>query len=754
MSSRREFLTGTATGGLAAATLAAFPPSIQRALAIPAFHRTGTIEDVKHVVILMQENRGLLHYFGTLRGVRGFGDRITIPLESGKSVWYQSDGAREIPPYHLDPATSSALLIPSTPHSFSDAQAAWNQGKTGFWPKFKTQYAMGYYKREDIPFQFALAEAFTLCDDYHCSITTGTDPNRIVFWSGSNFNPELRARGINCQADQSEPNNLRSWIKGTWVPDAWPQTFQYAGNPFTWDTIPDVLQRAGISWRIYQDMNDNWTGAMHGCLSFASFRNAQPGTPIYVNGMTGGPDFLDRLANDVLEDKLPEVSWILTTRSNSEHPGGPSSPTHGGDFTAKVLNALTANPKVWSRTVFLLTFDENDGLFDHLPAPAVPSYDIDGNLMGKATLPLAGEYFDSTGGTFLNIEDTISGAIRPWGMGPRVPLYVVSPWSKGGWVNSQVFDHTSVAMFLEKRFGIKMNTISPWHRAVSGDLTTAFDFASPNDPRFPTLPDQSYWSASDAQQRLLPSPIAPAAPQPLVQEIGVRYSRALPYELHTSAHVDVATSVVTLVFANTGRAGAVFHVYDKHHLDRIPRRYTVEPGKALDDAWVVATDDGGSYDLSVFGPNGFHRHFKGDLDQRWARNPPSPEIEVIYDAFGGSLRLRLRNDGRGTVRFTVKSNKVYGPLFAFAGRGSGFGMVPLPPSGGPGFGSGPGNTWNVTVGAGKPVELSFKLETTGRWYDFVVTSDTDSSFYRRLAGRMETGRPATSDPAMGLADRF
>ena len=190
MSSRRDFLRLSAQAGAAVGLAGAFPAAIRNALAIPAAARTGTIKDVKHVVILMQENRSFDHYFGTLRGVRGFGDRHTVPLPNGRSIWQQSNGEREIPPFHLDTKTTSALRVPGTPHSFADAQAAWNQGRFGFWPKFKTDYSMGYYRREDIPFQFALAEAFTICDAYHCSITTGTDPNRIVFFSGSNFSAD------------------------------------------------------------------------------------------------------------------------------------------------------------------------------------------------------------------------------------------------------------------------------------------------------------------------------------------------------------------------------------------------------------------------------------------------------------------------------------------------------------------------------------------------------------------------------------
>ncbi len=178
--SRRDFLKAAGVAGSAAAVHA----SIGRALAIPAKRTTGTIRDVRHIVILMQENRSFDHYFGTMKGVRGFGDRHPIPLPGGKSVWAQSNGARELPPFHLDTATTNALKVPGTPHSFADAQAAWNQGKFGLWPKFKTDYSMGYYRREDIPFQFALAEAFTICDAYCCSVMEPTWPNRLYLMSG------------------------------------------------------------------------------------------------------------------------------------------------------------------------------------------------------------------------------------------------------------------------------------------------------------------------------------------------------------------------------------------------------------------------------------------------------------------------------------------------------------------------------------------------------------------------------------------
>ena len=192
------------------------------------------------------------------------------------------------------------------------------------WIQFKNQATMGYFLREDIPFQFALADAFTICDGYHCSILTGTDPNRIVFWSGSNYNPELRKKGINSTDADSEPVNSRCWPSpSNWVagraqqadgsgqvdPGTGAYNYKYENTAFKWDTLPDVLQQAGISWHIYQNMNNNWTGAMHGGLAFQSFRTAQPGSPLYEHGLTGGPasadgavNFLAQLKQDVIND--------------------------------------------------------------------------------------------------------------------------------------------------------------------------------------------------------------------------------------------------------------------------------------------------------------------------------------------------------------------------------------------------------------------------------------------------------------------
>ncbi|MCY1410804.1 Non-hemolytic phospholipase C [compost metagenome] len=431
--SRRDFLRASLATAAAGAALAALPTTIRQALAIEASHVTGTLKDVQHVVILMLENRSFDHYFGTLRGVRGFGDRFTIPLASGKPIWYQSDGTRDITPFRLDMSRMNALKVNTTAHSFADTQAAWNQGRYGFWPTFKIDlktdeasgHAMGYYTRAEIPFHFALAEAFTLCDNHHCSVLSGTEPNRVVFWSGSNFDPAQRLAGRNATALTAEADNSRCTTTGTW-PDP---GYRYRGNPFDWPTVPEVLQQAGVSWRIYQNPNDNWDGSMNGCLAFDSFRRARAGSPLYHNGMSHWS--LDDLASHVQAGTLPQVSWILPSQAQCEHPAG-SSPLSGADYISQILAALVANPRMWSKTVLFITYDENDGFFDHVPPPAVPSFNPDGTLAGAATLDLAGMYFDTeaispTPGAhkFLDPADSANGRIRPFGLGPRVPLLVI-----------------------------------------------------------------------------------------------------------------------------------------------------------------------------------------------------------------------------------------------------------------------------------------------------------------------------------------
>ncbi|HET7868423.1 MAG TPA: alkaline phosphatase family protein, partial [Burkholderiaceae bacterium] len=506
---------------------------------------------------------------------------------------------------------------------------------------------------------------------------------------------------------------------------------------------------------------------------YKGIANTMPGTRGDVNG------YIDRFRQDVAQGKLPQVSWVGAPATYSEHPG-PSSPVQGAWSIQQILDALTANPAVWSKTVLIINFDENDGYFDHHPSPAAPSRRPDGTLAGKSTLPasdIAFEYNDYPSPPGTTDQPQQGGANmdygardgRVFGPGMRVPMYVVSPWSRGGWVNSQSFDHTSVIRFIEARFGVKEPNISPFRRAVCGDLTSAFNFVNPNGEPLPALAGRKTKAEADAiraAQQALPQ-IVPATGRGVpAQAPGHRPSRALPYELHVGADTNVVRGTVKLRFANTGRAAAVFHVYDKQQLDSMPpnapvpanpaalmafrdqypqpRRYIVEPGRFLDDDWAVQAQNGGRYDLWVLGPNGFHRRFKGDLTALRSHHAAAPEVRVAYDAAEGGLRLEARNEGPGPLVLKVRSNKLYGKLEATKSRDF------------PGHeqGRGAGTEWELRLHGRSTQSLHWNLDSTGWWYDLVVTCDADTSFLRRFAGRMETGRHSVSDPGMGLADKF
>jgi phospholipase C len=694
----------------AASTTLAFPKAISRALAISAHRRTGTIADVEHVVILMQENRSFDHYFGTLNGVRGFGDRFPIPVPDApgrqrKTVWSQSGNAAEpgpavVAPFHLNTQQSfDVMRVTGTPHRWPDAQGAWDDGRIHQWPQFKTNHAMGFFNRDDIPFQFAMAEAFTLCDAYHCSFQGGTNPNRLFQWSGTN-DPLALGHG---PALTNDFDNLDH------DPD----------GGYTWVTYAERLEAAGIRWQVYQNMADNFTD--NPMAGFRRYRDAVAGLPGSLAALRDrglSTRDLDLLADDVLHDRLPQVSWIVATEQGSEHPD-PSSPAQGAEYTARVLDALTANPHVWSKTVLFVNFDENDGFFDHVPPPAPPSIlsTAPRQLAGASTVDTTGEYHEIQPP---DIDPTRTVPLhKPYGLGPRVPMYVISPWSKGGWVNSQVFDHTSVLRFLERRFGVVETNISPWRRAVCGDLTSAFDFTDPDNRRFlDELPDPTQLAA---RARALPDTTTPPTPTTPVlpeQEMCARPSRALPYELHVTATVSVTVSGhreplrIDLAFTNTGAAAAVFHVYDRKHLDRIPRRYTVEPDKRIVDRFDLA-DDAGHYDLWLIAPNGFHRHFTG----RAGAHPAAVEVDLAYHR--GDLTITLRNRGVEPTELTLVDNAYH----------HGDHTIFVPP--------------------GADRTRHFALERSAHWYDFTLTAHNLPGFRRRFAGHIETGRDSLSDPALG-----
>jgi phospholipase C len=429
---RRRALRDLGAAGLAVSGLDALLGA-----AADAAPTHGSMADIDHVVILMQENRSFDHYFGTYSGVRGFGDKLNR----------QAFDQREISGKTIHPFRLTTQCLPDITHDWVPQHKSWNHGRMNRFASAHQKVdgpangleTMGYLDGADVHFYHALANAFTLCDGYHCSVIGPTDPNRLMSMSAS-IDPDGRHGGPLLHTNVSPA--LR------------------AGR-FSWPTMPESLEHKGVSWKVYVDPN---TGFFDNVLTY--FKQYRKGTKLAAKGLspTYPADFLD----DVSNNRLPKVSWLLPSVLESEHPAL-STPDSGQTVARQIIEALMSNPKVWRRTALFITWDENGGFFDHVPPP-VPKPGTRGEyLTGK--LPVEAQ-----------------GVAGPIGLGVRVPMIVVSPFSRGGLVCPDTFDHTSTLRFIETRFRAKVPNLSAWRRGVTGDLTSAFDFAA--KPRYgrPALP--------------------------------------------------------------------------------------------------------------------------------------------------------------------------------------------------------------------------------------------------------------------------
>ena len=825
MENRRDFLkkltvlagaTGMATG---------IPPAIQRALAIPPTPGS-TFLDAEHIVILMQENRSFDHALGTLKGVRGFNDPRFVSQPNGNPVWFQSDKkGHTYAPFRLNLRETKATWMGAVPHSRASQVDAYNDGGHDNWIEAKRRggdlgkipLTMGYYNREDIPFNYALADAFTVCDQNFCSGMTSTWPNRFFFWTGT--------------VREEQTPTSKWWMRN-----------DLGLGQGRWKTFPERLEEAGISWRIYQ--NDVSCGggfvgeerswlANFGCnplerferynVQFTSryligYQNQLRELPAEIDELRAqltkleagsdaykkaekalekkaealakakqevrrwaaenfdklsqteqnlfqkafttnheDPDFrsldvlkytdeagnaqeltvpkgdiLHAFRKDVEAGTLPTVSWMVPAERYSDHP---TSPWYGSWYVSEIMDTLTKNPEVWKKTILIMTYDENDGYFDHVP-PFVPPnpYKKDTGKCSEGIDPRI-EY------TTLEQElaegkkkNDARGAAM--GLGFRVPLVIASPWTTGGHVCSQVFDHTSTLQFLETfinnkfRTTIREDNISAWRRAICGNLTAAFLPADKRsrDGRLPYINRDTYLPGiHQAQFRDAPKSFRDLTSDELSharhrpwnlsdmpqQEPGTKPATPLPYEPY--ADLAPSGSGVTLqlaagnAFFGQESAGIPFTVYHGIQV----RSYAVVAGDRLTDDFAVA--DAG-YRINVHGPNGFYRHFSG-------HRVPTVSVELRYETRGGrptgDVSLLLKNQGQASTTIHIGDN-AYGK---------------------------PDQTH--TLAAGDTATIVLPLADSHHWYDLTVTADEGAGGSWKYAGHVETGEVGTTDPQMG-----
>ncbi|MDR6159734.1 phospholipase C [Chryseobacterium sp. SLBN-27] len=774
---RREFLekSGILLAGLG--TSSVLHPAILKALMIEPAAQS-TFYDAEHVVILMQENRSFDHAFGSLKGVRGFLDRRAFVKQDGHSVFFQkNDDGKYAAPARLDLRNTKSTWMSSLPHSWNNQQHALNKGKYDSWLQAKASdnknykdipLTLGYYNREDLPFYYQLADAFTIFDQYFSSSLTGTTPNRLFHWSGTlreQKNGKVKANVYNENIDYDKEHQAR------------------------WKSFPEILEEKNISWRIYQneislpkgmsEEQDAWLGNFtdnpiewfskfnvkfskgyheHIPNIIASLKKeiekhpdrkenlekriaeleedkvkyhpdqfgklsqternlhekaftTNVNDPDYRNLEIGNDENGDRLVvpkgdvlyqfrTDVENKKLPLVSWLIAPEHFSDHPG---SPWYGAWYISEVLNILTKDPETWKKTIFIINYDENDGYFDHvLPfaPPLNPNQPV--NLNGTEGVEYVSRKQEYMTSPALKDHEKIEGTI---GLGYRVPMIIASPWTKGGFVNSEVSDHTSVLMFLEKfiykKFNknVTVNNISDWRRAICGDLTSAFNSSNIKIPEMNYLDQKEYAKTiNSAKNKPLPH-LKWYAENELnnnilaVQERGIKPSNALPYNFHVNLEDG------KIMMKNLKEKAVPLIIYDrtKFEEDDFYFSYTLYAKQELSHSV-----DPGVYDYEIFGPNGFYRNFKGNN---------TSELKISLSNFPSKNMVELFIEKTNENNNVVIVEDLYEKNQA--------------------------STIHQTE------KLKFNLDKTKGWYDLKIISDNNIWHF---AGRLETGKPSISDP--------
>jgi len=837
MDTRRSFLKKAGLLSAGTGLLNILPPSIQKAMAINP-NVGSTFLDAEHIVFLMQENRSFDHTFGTLQGVRGFNDPRAITQPNNNKVWLQTNKAGETyTPFRLDMKDTKSTWMGNLPHSWTNQVDARNNGHYDKWLDAKRSgseryfgmpLTMGYYDRQDIPFYYSLADAFTICDHNFCSSLTGTTPNRLFFWSGT-IRSEQTAAAKAC----------------VWNEDAEP------GSYVSWKTYPERLEEHGISWKIYQNeiYEDVGLGAGQGWLDnfgdnpleyFTQYhiklspeyiawlpqkeallnkqmaeiqvKLAKDGMPEkdklalekeledkkqylaeaikeksiytkekfdslpeqeknihrkaftnnrndphfhemtsmkYMDGTVEREisipkgDVLHQFRADVNSGNLPTVSWIAAPEQFSDHP---CTAWFGAWYMSEVMDILTKNPEVWKKTIFVLTYDENDGFFDHVaPFTAPNPYQENTGKVSPGIDPSV-EYVTKEQQSFPK-----SARESSIGLGYRVPMIIASPWSRGGFVCSEVFDHTSslqfLETFLEKKTGKKIQetNISEWRRTICGDLTSAFrpyhgeKITKPkfldkteliqtiNNARYKKLPDG--FKKLSVEQIAEVNSIGSLSEFMPKQEKGTRSASPLPYELYVDGNINSEKNTFeidlrssNLVFGSKA-LGCPFYIYSINKYNGQLLRswnYAIKAGGEEKDKWSISDFENNAYHLTVHGPNGFFRMFKGDS------NDPQVVAHCMYETeknnatkLTGNLLISIQNKSAKSISIEVVDNSYKA------------------------------STIKKSITANSISSIKVNLGKNVGWYDVSVKTANNQIFEKRFAGKVETGSITTTDPFMG-----
>lgn len=797
--SRREFFKKMAAL-TAAATTMGIPESIARAASIAPDPGT-TYLDAEHVVILMQENRSFEHIYGTLRGVRGFNDPRAYRLPNGNPVWLQTDADGEtFAPWRLDINNTKITWMGSLPHPRNSQVDAWDLGLHNDWIDAKRSSSaaysrmpitMGHYTRQDIPFYYALADAFTVCDHNFCGVMSSTDPNRLIFMTGT-----VRS----AQTDTAKAN-MRNEDIGT--------------GGASWTTFPELLEAAGVSWKCYQNANnygngltdaqDAWLGNYTPTLEkFAQFHiksdpskltgtsldlynrafGTNAGDPNYTTldvlnytDDTGTArsfslpkgDVLYQFRQDVQNGSLPTVSWLSSAQNYSGHP---SAPYYAAWYVSEIMSILTANPDVWKKTIFILTHDENDGYFDHIPPFVCPNPNDPTTGAASTGIDTALEFvpYAQDLANLVSSDSSTLARQGPIGLGYRVPMIIASPWSRGGWVNSQVFDHSSTLQFLEKfcshKSGttIKSGNISAWRRTVSGDLTSNFRPYNGETMAALLFLDRDAFSEGiySAQYKHVPTnfikltagQIADVLANPITsqyltrQESGIKPACANLYELYAEGALSadkkgfvLSVSAGNSIFGSQSLGGAfnaisyglstapTYSVTPSYSVQltygarippySVPSSYAVTPGDTLTQSYVLTTFNNGLYHVRVHGPNGFFRMFMGNAAD------PMLNVSMGYSAAGAAQK----------VVFTLTATSSTGSPYTVSIVDNSYQAA----------------TVHQVIDPAQPGATVLALDVSRYygWYDFSVVVSGYSSFTRRYAGHVENGSDSYTDPLMG-----